>query len=207
MKSLKLTSVIEKNALASDKAWLVALKVHVINPVTGGEVDVLRVVRNDEGVTILGEEYTPLPFEIEIKNTAGELPSVQVTIQDQSQSIQALMQDYRGGVGFLVEMIVVHGDSATMTYEEELHEEFTVLSASASDYVATWQLGAENPLTMAYPERKQLRDRCSWKYKGDGCFYSGPLTTCSRVLDGPNGCRAHENQRNYGGFPGIMQRG
>ncbi len=207
MKSLKLSAVIDKNTLASDRAWLIALKVHVIDPDTGVEVDQLRVVRNDEKVTIKGEEYEPVPFGIETTNSAGELPSVTVNLQDQTQTIQALMQEHRGGVGFVVEMIIVHGNSTNVIDEEELHEFFTVISASASDYVVTWQLGAENPLNMQFPERKQQKDRCAWKYKGDGCFYSGPLPTCSRTYAGPDGCQAHDNVENYGGFPGIVVRG
>lgn len=32
---------------------------------------------------------------------------------------------------------------------------------------------------------------------------SGGLQTCDYTLDGPNGCRVHQNTNNYGGFPGI----
>lgn len=32
---------------------------------------------------------------------------------------------------------------------------------------------------------------------------AGGLTTCDYTLDGPNGCRVHHNQTNYGGFPAI----
>lgn len=34
---------------------------------------------------------------------------------------------------------------------------------------------------------------------------SGGLATCDNVLDGTNGCRAHDNSRRYGGAPGILK--
>jgi len=38
-------------------------------------------------------------------------------------------------------------------------------------------------------------------------FYvtSGGLATCDLTLEGPNGCRAHNNTRNFGGFPAIPE--
>ncbi len=33
---------------------------------------------------------------------------------------------------------------------------------------------------------------------------TGGLVTCDHTLDGPNGCRIHENTRRFGGAPGIM---
>ncbi len=48
---------------------------------------------------------------------------------------------------------------------------------------------------------------CIWKYKSTQCGYTGALATCTRTLDGTNGCEAHNNQVRFGGFPGIDSNG
>lgn len=206
MKSLTIASVIDKNRLASDQAWIIGLKIHVIDPETHDEVDIIRVVSNDEALTIQGEVYEPVPFTVDINEAVNEVATVSVSIQDQSQTVQAEMQAYRGGVGFTVEMLIVRATHTTVNYEPDLHEFFTVVSASANDYVVNWQLGAENPLNETFPRGTQMRDRCRWSYKGPECGYAGARASCSRTLRGTNGCEAHNNAPRFGGYPGIKVR-
>lgn len=44
-------------------------------------------------------------------------------------------------------------------------------------------------------------------YMGPFCQYAGELTTCSGLLDGPNGCRDHDNIIHFGAFPGLPKAG
>lgn len=207
MKNIASVLVIDKNKLSSDRAWLVALVVGVIDPVSGANIETLRLVRNDEIVLIDGEQFEPFPFEIEIEESEG-IPTVNVTIQDQTQTVQSRMDQYGGGVGFDVTVMVVSGDSVlTIGAEPELTEEFKVTGASVSNYVVTWELGVGNPLHVSFPRRKQYTDQCSFRYKGAECKYAGALPSCDLTLGGANGCRAHGNAGNFGGVPGVKIRG
>lgn len=213
MKNLSLSSIVSANSFSSDDAWLIAMKIHVRSNITGEIVSIIRVINNSVLTTINGEVYEPLQFTIDLKEASNELPSMAVTIQDQGEIVGPFMQRYGGGVGSDVDMMIiratVESDAApTVTYQEaELTEYFQVLTGGYKDYVASWSCGAENPLRKMFPLRKQEDNQCSFRYKQAGtCNYSGGLPTCDLSLDGPNGCRAHLNVANYGGFPGIIVR-
>ena len=209
MKNISIASVIQKNQVSSTDAWLIAMKIHVRNHATAQVVDEIRVINNTEITVIEGENYEPFPFDFSMKESSTELPTLTVTIQDQTQIVQSYMQRYGGGVGFDVDVMIVRAASATETYvEPELVEYFQVITSSAADYVVTWELGAENPLRRQFPRRRQSDDQCSFVYKdATTCGYSGGLKSCDLTLDGANGCRAHQNASNYGGNPGIIVRG
>lgn len=209
MKNLSLSSIVQANSFSSDVAWLVALKIHVRDHSTGSEVAQIRIINNSEITIVEDEEYEPMSFGLDLKEAANQLPSVSVTIQDQAEIVGAYMQRYGGGVGFEVEMLIVAAETAEETsLEPELVEYFTVINATYKDYVATWSLGAENPLKRMFPLRKQEDDQCSFRYKQTGtCGYTGALASCDLSLDGPNGCRVHNNTANFGAYPGIIVRG
>lgn len=216
MKNLSLSSILEANSFSSsDTAWLVALKIHVRNHQTGAEVTQIRVINNAEITLIEGEEYEPMSFDIDIKEESHQLPSLTITIQDQAELVGPFMTRYGGGVGFDVDVMIVQGksddhpvDEAVASLEPELAEYFTITVSSYKDYVASWTLGAENPLRRMFPLRKQDDNQCSFRYKEPStCGYNGAKPTCDLSLDGVNGCRAHSNVKNYGAYPGIIVRG
>ena len=99
MKNVSLAKVIEKNRLASDQAWLIALNIDVINS-DGNHVEYLRVVRNDEQITIDGDVFEPFPFDIDVEESTDGVPTLNLTISDSSQIVQSYMQNYSGGIGF-----------------------------------------------------------------------------------------------------------
>ena len=207
MKNLSLAAIIAKNKLQSDEAWLVALKIYVRNPVTGAVVEVIRVVNNVETTTILGESYEPFPFSISMTEQMNELPTLSLTIQDQTQVVQSYMNTYGGGIGFDVDLIVVRATTAASTNSEpELIEFFRVIRSSVANYVVNWSLGAENPLRQQFPARRQDSEQCGFKFKDSSCAYVGGVGTCDLTLEGPNGCRGKGNVANYGGYPGIITK-
>lgn len=205
MKTLSIASSINKNAFSSDVAWLVAIDVDIIDPSTLQKVTTIYLVNNNEDISINGTSYIAVPFSINIRSEQGEIPEVSLTIQDQSQIVQSYMQKFNGGTGFKVRMHAVN--SERLEHPPESTEYFEVTSASSTDYVATWQLGAENMLRQKCPRRKQHRDFCTWVYKDpDTCAYTGNMPTCDHSLSGVNGCKAHSNEANFGGFPSIQVR-
>ncbi|MCG5512864.1 hypothetical protein [Ectothiorhodospira shaposhnikovii] len=202
---ISIATAIEKNKIASDTPFLFLLVIEVVNPDTGTTVETLRIANNNEPVSHKGNHYDPAHFELNTRNASGEIQQIQLTITDLTRAIQARMQAYGGGVGFRVTLIAIN---AGQPDEEPYHfERFEVTGASAKDYVVTWTLGAENPLTMNFPRRRQMRDFCPWRYKGEDCGYVGPMTECDLSLAGPKGCRAHNNEHRFGGCPAIPNAG
>jgi phage-related protein len=200
-KSLSVASVIEKNRLSSDVPFLLLLDIDVVNPNTGTVVETLYLVRNTEQVTFNAHTYTPMSFDIEMREEAGQSHSIRLTVKDYTRTIQQRMQDYQGGVGFNVTVTAVN--AAALDKPPEIQEFFEVVAAESGNYTCTFSLGAENVLTKAFPRRRQTRDYCQWRYKSEECGYTGGLSTCDLTRNGPNGCEAHSNVIRFGAFPGI----
>lgn len=199
--SFTLGSIETKNKIASDAAFLVAIEVDVRGLNDTVPVETLFLVSNNEDRILNGITYAAYPFAVEFKYEAGSQGSVKVMAKDISRDLQARMQTYNGGVGFDVRLKIFHQNNLELPPEFE--EQFRVIRASSADYVVTWELGAENLLDRQFPARRQFRDRCGWAYKGAECRYSGGIATCDYTLSGSNGCKAHNNAINFGGFPGL----
>lgn len=203
-KSLSVASILEKNRLSSDVPFLILLDIRAINPDSGELVETLRFVRNTEQVTFEGNPYLPAAFEIEMKEESGQLSEIRLNIADYTRAVQQRMQDYAGGIGFGVTVMVVN--SAALTQPVEIKEFFEVVSAEANNYSCSFSLGADNAVTKTFPRRRQTRDYCQWRYKGAQCGYTGELPGCDLTLKGPNGCEAHQNTIRFGAFPGLNTR-
>jgi phage-related protein len=205
-KQLSVASVIEKNRLSSDVPFLVCLDISVVDPVTSATVEMLHLVRNNENLIYNGVEYVAISFDIELKQEAGTQGSVTLTIVDYTGALNGRMEQYGGGIGFRVSVLVVN--SGALDQPPEIIEDFEVIGASAADYVTSFTLGIENALAKTFPRRKQVRDFCQWRYKESGtCGYTGALPTCDLTLQGSNGCEVHQNTVNFGAFPGINNNG
>lgn len=205
-KSLSVITAIEANRLSSEVPFLCLLDVRVINPDTGGEVVTLRIARSPEPVTYLGQLYSPGIFEISLKQEAGKAAEVSLSVNDYTQTLQAYMELYGGGVGSEITFTVVNADRLDED-KPEAQEVFQIIGASSSDYGQEFTLGADSFLMKNFPRRRQTKDFCQHQYKGASCKYAGPLPSCDLTLQGPNGCAAHSNTINFGGFPGINSNG
>ena len=207
MKQPTIAAVIDKNKIASDRAWLFAMEVRVKND-AGTTVETLYLVNNSEAVTLDGQSFDPLPFSIDKKESAGDLNNIQVTIADQTRIVQTRMQQYQGMVGSEVDLMVALVDAGTTTgnVEVDLKETYTVIGSSTNNYASVFDLGAVNLLNNIVPARMQSKDRCSFRYKSTECGYTGGMTSCDFTLDGANGCVAHSNEERFGGYPGLTNR-
>ncbi len=203
-KSLSVASVIEKNRLSSDTAWLICLDIDVIDPASAGLVETIHIVRNTEAITFNGFDYQPASFDIELKEESGTQQSIKLTIRDYTLAVQQRMQDYAGGVGFGVAITVVNADA--LSQPPEIVENFEVIGAESASYACTFTLGAENNISKTFPRRRQTKDYCQWRYKSEECGYTGSMPSCDLSLKGMNGCGAHQNVVHFGAFPGINGR-
>jgi phage-related protein len=203
-KALSVASIIEKNRLSSDVPFLILLDIDVVSPDSGAVIETGHYVRNTEAVNFNGNAYEPANFDIEFKEESGQLQTVKLSIKDYAGIIQQKMQDYGGGVGFGVTVSVAN--SAALDKPAEIQEFFEVVAAESSQYVCAFTLGAENTVAKTFPRRRQTRDYCQWRYKGEECGYSGGMPSCDLTLKGANGCVAHGNVIRFGAFPGINTR-
>ena len=204
--NLSVATVLEKNRLDSGVPFLPLLKIDVVDPTTLAVVESLYLVRNNEPITYNGIVYTPTAFDVTLKKGLNEQASLTLSVNDYSQSVQAQMQAYGGGVGFHVTFSII--DSSALDLPAEMVEYFDVMSSSASEYACSFTLGVSNALTSAFPRRRQTRDFCQWRFKDPGtCGYTGAAPTCDLTLQGPNGCSVKGHTIHFGGFPGINSNG
>jgi phage-related protein len=199
--SLSLATAIEKNRLSSDVPFLLLVDIEVVDPATGVIVQVLHVARNPEQVVFGGNTYEAGTFDVSVTTSSGEQPDVSLSVNDYTQTLQFYMQAYGGGVGSNVTLYVVNGSA--LDDPPEVMEFFQITGATSQNYVSQFTLGAENTLMRTFPARAQNRDFCSWRYKSAECGYTGSMTSCDLTLQGDNGCAAHANSINFGGFPGL----
>jgi lambda family phage minor tail protein L len=202
--SLSIASIIEKNRISSEVPWLILLDIAVVDPATLLTVETLHLARNVDPVTFNGVTYAPAAFDISLKSEAGSQQEISLSIKDYTLAVQQKMQDYGGGIGFNVTVMVVN--AGNLGQNPEVAEYFQVTAAETANYECSFTLGAENNITKAFPRRRQSKDYCQWRYKGPECGYTGSMPSCDLSLKGPNGCKAHQNVVHFGAFPGINSR-
>jgi hypothetical protein len=200
---VSVASIIEKNRLGSDVPYLAFIDVGVIDPTTGATIETLHYVNNTEDIVRQGTTYTAMQFSLELKSQSGAAPQITLAIMDYTRLVIQKMNDYGGGAGFPVTVMVCQTNA--LNEQPDIQEYFEIVTASADNYVANWTLGAENALTKMFPKRMQRRDFCQWAYRdGRTCRYNGALPACDHTLNGPLGCKAHDNVINFGGNPNLV---
>jgi phage-related protein len=199
-KKLYLYNIIYNKNLDSDKAFLFLFEVGVKDS-AGALVTTLRFAKNSENVIFMGNTYTAANFDLDIKIEQNTEPQVTLSAQDQTKTLATYIDAYDGLVTSTARMLVVHEDA--LDGPPEMDEEFLIIDSRVANYVVSFNLGTESAVAHRFPNFRQFKNRCAWKYKGQRCKYAGALATCDYTRDGPNGCIAHNNEINFGGFPGL----
>lgn len=206
---LSVESVIDKNRISSDAAWIILLDIHLADPNTREVVDIIHIAKNNEAVTF-GKSadgtpivYAPGNFTINIDQRQNEASNVSISARDEMRLIESRMEAMAGGVFSEVVMTVVNTDR--LDQPPEIQERFQIINSSVKNYVVNFTLGSENPLAIQFPRSRQFKDRCSRRFRGYGCPYTGPLQTCDYTKDGPNGCVAHGMVEWFRGLPGLVK--
>ncbi len=198
---LSVATAIEKDRVASDAAFVLLLEID-IKDLTGTFVETIRFAKNSEDVVYQGATFVAANFTAKLNVDIASDPKFEVTAEDPSGAIRDRMTIYGGAIGCEVRMTVVN--SSNLTQSPEIQETFKIVSASQSGYAVTFQMGVDNPLSDRFPNRLQYRAQCTKHYKGPRCKYAGPMATCDYTYFGENGCKAHSNEPNYGGFLGLQ---
>jgi phage-related protein len=203
---LSLIGAVSKSQLASGDAVYALLEIRIKNRFTDSYVETMRVANvvsqensefAPETISFANNDYQLMSFDIGISQKSGEVPQVTLSLNDITGLIRSKMETYQGGIGSEITLHIVLSS---------MLDEPATSHRAETDRQISFTLGSPNLLSDSFPRRRQTRDFCQWAYKGPQCKYAGPLSSCSRTLQGDNGCAAHENTKNFGGFPGIQAR-
>jgi phage-related protein len=204
-RAISVASIIEKNKLASSVPFILLAKIEIYDSTTQAFVETVYIANNSENVTFGGQTYVAFPFTIELRYEAGAIPDISMSAVDFQKVLLGKLNTYGGATGSRVTIVIAN--TGNLGAGAEIEEVFEVLSASANEWKITLRLGAESVIARQFPGRTQMKDRCSWRYKSAECGYTGALPSCDLSLQGANGCAAHNNTVNFGGFPAIQNRG
>lgn len=213
--TLSAAAYLEKNAVASDTAWLVLLDI------TMPDSTLLKITSNSEDVWWPATAnpstlYTAFPFELgEIgDDSKGEVPSVSLRVSNITRYLEGYLDEQDGLVDSNVSIKVVNSThvltptktSATYNGVAEVELYYDIVASSSNSRWVEFTLGAANPFNKRFPRNKLYRNICRYRwFKGDRCGYVGAETSCDRVL---NTCRiTYGNSERFGGCPGMASKG
>tara|TARA_R110000796_G_scaffold229663_3_gene347063 strand:+ start:202 stop:903 length:702 start_codon:yes stop_codon:yes gene_type:complete len=172
-----------------------------------------------------GPSYSPWePFNFQISainaNQEGDLPSVQLTVDNVGRVLMQHLHNGEGLEGNAVTMFLVPTSSLLIDYpnEEFRRFDFEIASASADDEVVSFKLERANFFTRQTPQDRFSARRCRWLFGGQNCGYiqntNAAYTTCDKSLSdcslrgadhAARGLAVIHPQR-FGAFPGIPKQ-
>ncbi len=195
MLALSEASIIEKNNLATDGVWLLAVEAQIPD-------NTLYLVNNTENVTLGGKEYTAFPFSLEdITEDGKELPNVKLTVSNVTGTIQRYVEENNGLGGMKVVLRVYHTRIPDVA---EVEEHFVVTGVTCDVEWVTFTLGTDFSFIRRFPPVRMMKDYCPFKFKGVECGYKGSAQKCNKTL---KRCRELGNNTRFGGEATIPQGG
>jgi len=200
---LSLATVVEKNRIASAVPFIMLAEVEV-KTADGTLVETLYFAKNTENFDYQGQTYSRCAFNFNITESATRVAEISLELRDPSLTVAKRLDEYDGGVGWRVRLMMVNTGNVTQPPEAE--QMAFVMGSTIKGFSANLTLGSRNPLKSRFPARIQWRDRCAWAYKSKECGYAGGLATCDYSLQGDNGCAVHNNTKRFGAFPGLRNR-
>lgn len=222
MKSLPADIIPEVYAVNSSNPWLHLLHVHF-------PYEDIYLVRNTEDVEFNGRTYTAFPFDPDIHRETGdpgEIPTRVIRVSNVLQLMEQVLENLGGAVGSTVTWTTVNYKnlaSKTAADYADFEVSFEILSTEIDSQWVTFTLGAPFLNLQRFPLDYYDANYCNWvrcyALAGQECNFSeaenwpgGPdlvnypdadASYCDGTLHGPNGCEAHNNQINWGGYVGL----
>jgi phage-related protein len=216
-KTLTVISSNSKGAIATADAFIVLIDI-ILAANGANPAQTVRLARNVEDVVFKGNTYQAFAFEFDVAVDAanGQLQSIALRVQNITRLIHGYLEQYDGGVGAKVHVYVINTNG--LNPEPDIEAEYEVMDATADKTWASFTLGAKNPLRDPFPRFIYLANHCIHTFNtptmqaaldplGQQCGYSGADPTCSKTLEGFNGCRHKANQSRFGGQAGITTAG
>jgi len=208
----------QANRLEVPAPWLLLWELQL------SEQERMYLVNNEQPFTFEGNVYRPYPVALEVleESLGGDLPGLNVVVSNVTRELSALLQHRRGLLDRTVYLRIV---SAAHPEEPALRHRFTIRSSSVDQGQAIFRLSQLPLVDITIPYRTFLRSSCHHQFRGPACGWAHPSlppgvqdsTSCSKRLNGPNGCVAHgalyaaagqpsQWPARFGGFPGIPRR-
>lgn len=197
MRTITANLITEKNKLASPSTWIPLVSVEVNATTT------LRFAANASAVVFRGETYSSFGVEIgEVTQDAkGGLHDLSVSVSNVTREVSAYVElnDLRGAP---VRILYVNSANLADDNAAVLEERYEIMSIQVKGTTfVTFRLGHDRISQHPCPSGRFLQDHCRWIYKSLECGYSGSIPSCTKVLEGFQGCRDHQNVARFGGFP------
>lgn len=186
---------------------------------------------NELGADVVWQGNTYQRFPIQASEFAitgqGTLPRPKIAVANVTGLISALCKQYNDLVGCTFtrkRTLLRYLDAANFSAgnpnadpAEELPDQVFRVNQKMSETreQVVFELAvAFDAQGVKLPRRQFIQNACPWRYRGDGCGYTGTAyfdsndaavgaaaqDVCGKRL---SSCEARSNQRNYGGFPGV----
>lgn len=146
----------------------------------------------------LGASLAYLPssvFHEEVqRDTEGGIPQVRLEFQNVTREGVALLEAYGGLIGERVRAVLIRV-ADTPDGDPTVDEVYEILESQNDAETVSLTLGRAALTQRKFPDRRISRTFCAHRYGGPGCGYDtthgSALATCTKLLEGANGCRAH----------------
>lgn len=187
-----------------------------------GVNSVLRFCNYSNGVANVvwqTQTYTAVPIQATGFEYVGrgQIPTPQLTVGNVFSAITGLCQQYGDLVGAKLarkRTLVKYLDGQPTAnpnwyFDDDVY--FIDRKSNENKLTVTFELASSLDLEgVMLPRRIITANFCSWVFPPTAqypeCPYVGPLTTCDKTLNGPNGCKAHFGpyaQLPIGSYPGV----
>lgn len=159
-----------------------------VQPAPGTSL-VLRVVANTAPVVIGTTTFYPFPLTqsaVEQRGD-GELPQMQLTLDNRTRWLSPYLDAGDGFLGREVQCWVVNGAALPSSLAGQFGFTFHVAAAEADADAVTFRLEMPNTFSIRVPHRVILADLCQWAYGSAECGYIvndvAGFTDCPKTVD------------------------
>jgi len=189
----------EKNKKDSGNAWLVFLKITLVDST------VLYFVKNTEAILYDGNRHLATDFKMTPVESSveGILPTTTLSVSNAGRIMQGYARDQSGCEGATVLITYVNSGHLSEDYSE-LEMETDVVKCDADENWVNFHLGAPNPLNRLCPLYEYGGIICRFIFKEARCGYVGTETTCDKTLAA---CLAYDNTARFGNFIALQAGG
>lgn len=150
--------------------------------------------------------YVTFPFEPDgvREDGQGGIYSLTVTASNVKRELMAAIEAYEGLIDQPARVMLVH--KGNLGGGEPIFQfDGRIATHKASAQSIQFTIGRENLYRVPLPLLRTSREFCNHIYGGVECGYdttrSGALQTCTFMVEGDNGCRAHGEDEEDEGLP------
>jgi hypothetical protein len=84
-------------------------------------------------------------------------------------------------------------------FQRKVLLEGVITSSEVGENVVEIQIVSDVAPNVAFIGTRPVQENCPLVFKGLRCGYTGPLTTCNKEYDSPDGCAGRNRQHRFGG--------